>query len=80
MCKALEDMVADAKIEVLVKSTEKSIGAIHKKYCKHLTPADAADALELTKDEVVKIYQLIELHPDYSDLQLAELVVHGNAN
>ena len=70
VCKAIEDMINDGKIEY-------KISLIRKKYAKHLTPIEAADALEITEDEVTKFYKLIDLHPDFTDSQIAELFIQG---
>lgn len=75
VCKAIQDMIEDGKIEGKVEIMVKNIAAIRKKYNKHLSTSEAAEALEWEEAEISQVYELITHNPEFTDAQIAEVVL-----
>ena len=54
-----------------------NIKSIRKKYIKGCNIETTADMLELETDYVAKIYELLSSHPDYTDNEIARIILHS---
>ena len=67
--------VADAKYKEKMDFTTENVRIIRKKLQKGLLPSEAADALEQDEKEIIKVYDLITQNRDFTDRQIAKIMV-----
>lgn len=78
--KKAEEIEAQAEIRAEARVAAKAearvvIAQIRKKFQKHNTPSEAAEALELEEDYVKRVMELIQEQPDYDNAAIASYLI-----
>ncbi len=79
MCEAILGMIEAGRVEGRTHGEAKIVAIIRKKYIKKKNLQIISDELELDYSYVKEVVDLIHEHPDWTDLQIGEmLIMHNN--